>query len=50
VTIERGGSWSFRADSGRHFERWLVNTGSGHIPPDLLQYVNNQMATPRADK
>jgi hypothetical protein len=44
VTCERGGRQLHYADTGRQFELWLVNTGSGHAPPDVLRYVAGEIA------
>jgi hypothetical protein len=44
VTVEQAGQRFRFADTGRQFELWLVNTGTGHVPPDVLQYVAGEIA------
>lgn len=44
VICERGGKTTHYADSGRQFELWLVNTGAGHAPPEVLSYVAGEIA------
>jgi hypothetical protein len=47
VTVEQAGERFCFADTGRQFELWLVNTGTGEIPPEVLQYVTGEIAKPR---
>ena len=47
VTYEGGGERRAYADPGRQFELWLVRTGADHLPPDLLQYVEREVAKPQ---
>jgi hypothetical protein len=44
VTVEQAGRLFRYADADRQFELWLVNTGTGHIAPDVLQYVAAEIA------
>jgi hypothetical protein len=47
VTLEQAGQRFRYADSGRQFELWLVNTGTGHVSPDALRYVTGEIAKPQ---
>jgi hypothetical protein len=47
VTVEQAGERFRFADTGRQFELWLVNTGTGEIPPEVLQYVTGEIAKPQ---
>ena len=48
ISVDKAGQRHRFADSGRAFELWLVNTGSGQLKPELLQQViGNIKAAPR---
>jgi hypothetical protein len=47
VTVEQAGQRFRYADTNRQFELWLVDSGTGHVPPEVLQYVAGQIANPR---
>ncbi|HWN49268.1 MAG TPA: hypothetical protein VNO18_05480 [Xanthobacteraceae bacterium] len=45
VTLNQSGQRFRYVDPGRQFELWLVNTGAGHLTPDLLQYVTKEIVS-----
>jgi hypothetical protein len=45
VTLDQAGQRFRYIDPGRQFELWLVNTGAGHVTPDVLQYVTREIAS-----
>ena len=45
VTLEQAGQRFRYADVGRQFELWLVNTGAGHVTPDVLLYVTGEIGS-----
>jgi hypothetical protein len=42
--VEQAGQRFRYADTDRQFELWLVNTGTGRVAPDVLQYVAAEIA------
>jgi hypothetical protein len=46
AAVNRDGQQSQFDDPGRRTEAWLVNTGVGKIPADVLQYVTKEVGAP----
>jgi hypothetical protein len=44
VTVVKGGREVHYADPGSRFELWLVETGAGRVPADVLQFVTGEVA------
>jgi hypothetical protein len=45
VSVHRNGVQTQGADVGRQIELWLVNTGNGHVDPDLLKHVVGEISS-----